>query len=81
MSASLLIAKLSLLGVLFTFLPLYAGVRRWRRGLTFGLVAALAALVVSAADALSGTSLHVAGLHDAAGNIHPGSGDHIARFP
>jgi putative inorganic carbon (hco3(-)) transporter len=61
-TAALLIAKLSLLGVLFTFLPLFAGVRVGRRPLAIGLVAAVAALAASAAVALRHTSLSVAGL-------------------
>jgi len=64
-TAALLIAKLSLLGVLFTFLPLFAGLRVGRRSLAIGLVAALATLVASAAVALRHASLSVAGLPDA----------------
>jgi putative inorganic carbon (HCO3(-)) transporter len=61
-TAALLIAKLSLLGVLLTFLPLFGGVRVWRRPLAIGLVASTAALAASAAAALHHTSLSVAGL-------------------
>jgi putative inorganic carbon (hco3(-)) transporter len=61
-TAALLIAKLSLLGVLFTFLPLFAGVRFGRRPLAIALVASTAALAASAAVALRHTSLSVAGL-------------------
>jgi len=61
-TAALLIAKLSLLGVLFTFLPLFAGIRVWRRPLAIGMVSATAALAGSAVVALRHTSLSVAGL-------------------
>jgi O-antigen ligase len=82
-TAALLIAKLSLLGVLFTFLPLFAGMRVWRRPLAIGLVATTAALAGSAAVALRHTSLSVAGLP----GMHTGaltvtaSGSLLHRWP
>ena len=60
MTASLLLAKLTLLGVLATFLPLFLGFRRWRRPLAAALVVATAALVGFSAVALRGSSLTLA---------------------
>ena len=83
MTAALLIAKLSLLGVLFTFLPLFGGVRVWRRPLAIGLVGATAALAASAAVALRHTSLSVAGIPGArAGALTvTASGSLLHRWP
>jgi putative inorganic carbon (HCO3(-)) transporter len=49
MTGALLAARLCLLGVLATFLPLFAGVRRGRRALAALLVAALVGLAIATA--------------------------------
>jgi O-antigen ligase len=53
MPGSLLLAKISLLGLLATFLPLFCGVRRWRAWLFGGLLAFFALLLAAALPLIS----------------------------